>query len=85
MNEFINKDLIHFSVSDNIRSIPSIIDGFKPSQRKVLFCCFRENRDTKEIRVAQSAGYISEHGAYHHGEMSLHGTIINGHRLPWFK
>ena len=23
----------------------------------------------KEIRVAQLAGYISEHGAYHHGEV----------------
>ena len=77
MNEFINKDLIHFSVSDNIRSIPSIIDGLKPSQRKVLFCCFKRKLDTKEIRVAQLAGYVSEHGAYHHGEMSLHGTIIN--------
>ena len=32
---------------------------------------------TKEIKVSQLAGYVSEHGAYHHGEMSLHGTIIN--------
>ena len=31
----------------------------------------------KEIRVAQLAGYVSENGAYHHGEASLHGTIIN--------
>ena len=37
----------------------------------------KRNLTTKEIRVAQLAGYVSEHGAYHHGEMSLHGTIIN--------
>jgi len=77
IHDFVNKDLIHFSVSDNIRSIPNIMDGLKPSQRKVLYCCFKRNLTTKEIRVAQLAGYVSEHGAYHHGEMSLHGTIVN--------
>ncbi|KAF1329649.1 DNA topoisomerase 2, partial [Globisporangium splendens] len=30
-----------------------------------------------EIKVAQLAGYVSEHSAYHHGEQSLNGTIIN--------
>ena len=73
--EFINKELIHFSNYDNIRSIPSLIDGCKPSHRKILFCSFKRNL-VKEIRVAQLAGYVSEHGAYHHGEASLHGTII---------
>lgn len=76
VNQFVNQDLIHFSNSDNIRSIPHLMDGLKPSQRKVLYCCFKRNL-TKEIRVAQLAGYVSEHGAYHHGEASLQGTIIN--------
>ena len=76
IKEFVDNDLIHFSNSDNIRSIPSVIDGFKPSQRKVLYCCFKRKLDN-EIRVAQLAGYVSEHGAYHHGEASLQGTIIN--------
>lgn len=34
-NDFINKELILFSMADNARSIPSIMDGFKPGQRKV--------------------------------------------------
>ncbi|RHY27734.1 hypothetical protein DYB32_006565 [Aphanomyces invadans] len=72
---FVNKELILFSMADNIRSIPSMVDGFKPSQRKVLFSCFKRNLK-KEIKVAQLAGYISEHSAYHHGEVNLHGTII---------
>lgn len=27
-------------------------------------------------QVAQLAGYVSEHSAYHHGEVSLQGTIV---------
>eukprot|EP00871_Galdieria_phlegrea_P000812 jgi/Galph1/1731/GphlegSOOS_G426.1 len=72
---FINKELILFSLSDNARSIPSVIDGLKPSQRKVLFGCFKKKL-TKDIKVAQLAGYIAEHAAYHHGEMSLMATIV---------
>ena len=73
--DFINKELIHFSNADNIRSIPNLIDGFKPSQRKIMYCCFKRNL-TKEIKVAQLSGYVSENSAYHHGEVSLQGTII---------
>ncbi len=32
---FINQELILFSMADNLRSIPSIMDGLKPAQRKV--------------------------------------------------
>lgn len=39
--EFVNKELILFSIADNTRSIPCVLDGFKPSQRKVLFSCFK--------------------------------------------
>ena len=75
--DFINKDLIHFSNSNIRRAIPSIFDGLKPSQRKIMFCAFKRNLTSKEIKVAQLSGYVSEHGAYHHGEASLQGTIIN--------
>ena len=75
-DDFIDKELIHFSNYDNKRSIPSVYDGLKPSQRKILYCCFKRKL-VKEIRVAQLAGYVSEHGAYHHGEASLNGAIIN--------
>ena len=71
--DFIDKELIHFSVYDCERSIPNIVDGLKTSQRKILFCAFKRNL-VKEIRVAQFSGYISEHANYHHGENSLHLT-----------
>jgi DNA topoisomerase-2 len=74
-SDFFNKEFIHFSHEDNIRSIPSLIDGLKPSQRKILFACFKKNQ-TSEIKVAQLSAYVSEHTAYKHGEMSLNEAII---------
>jgi DNA topoisomerase-2 len=74
--EFVNKELVLFSNLDNERSIPSLVDGFKPGQRKVLFACFKRNLH-KEIKVAQLAGSVAELSCYHHGEASLMGTIIN--------
>eukprot|EP00742_Colponemidia_sp_Colp-10_P011597 GILJ01012914.1.p1 GENE.GILJ01012914.1~~GILJ01012914.1.p1 ORF type:complete len:1203 (+),score=201.00 GILJ01012914.1:257-3610(+) len=74
--EFINKELVLFSHADNARSIPSVVDGLKPSQRKVLFACFKR-RLKEEVKVAQLSGYCSEHTGYHHGEVSLHSTIVN--------
>ena len=76
MMDFVNKDLKHFSFSDNARSIPNLVDGLKTSQRKVLFTALLRNLN-KEIRVAQFAGSVSELSAYHHGEASLYGTITN--------
>ncbi|XP_034271655.1 DNA topoisomerase 2-alpha isoform X1 [Pantherophis guttatus] len=75
-NDFINKELVLFSNSDNERSIPSLIDGLKPGQRKVLYTCFKRN-DKKEVKVAQLAGSVAEMSSYHHGENSLMMTIIN--------
>ncbi|KAJ6498011.1 DNA topoisomerase II [Mycena vitilis] len=75
-SEFINKELILFSMADNIRSIPCVADGLKPGQRKVMWGCFKRNMK-KEVKVAQLIGYIGEHAAYHHGEVSLAQTIIN--------
>ncbi len=78
-SDFVNKELIHFSNYDNIRSIPSICDGFKPSQRKTLYGSLLKKIEKikDEIKVAQLAAYISEKTEYHHGEVSLQGTIIN--------
>jgi DNA topoisomerase-2 len=74
-SRFVHDELIHFSSADNIRSLPSVMDGLKPSQRKILWACLKRNLTT-EIKVAQLAGYVSETAAYHHGEMSLTSTIV---------
>ncbi|POS85094.1 putative DNA topoisomerase 2 [Erysiphe pulchra] len=74
-DNFVNKELILFSMADNLRSIPSVIDGFKPGQRKVMFACFKRNL-VRDMKVVELAGYVSENTAYHHGEASMHQTII---------
>ncbi len=51
------------------------MDGLKISLRKILYAGFKRKL-TKEIKVAQFSGYVSEHSGYHHGEQSLNGAII---------
>ena len=72
--EFINKELIHFSKYDCDRSIPNLMDGLKISLRKILYAAFKKNLTT-EIKVAQFSGYVSEQSCYHHGEASLNQAI----------
>ena len=74
--DFINRELILFSLADLTRSLPHAVDGLKPAQRKVLFCAFKRGLTT-DVKVAQLAGYVGEHAAYHHGEASLNGTIVS--------
>ncbi len=76
IKDLIDKELVLFSIEDNIRSIPNLVDGLKPSQRKIIYACIKRNL-TNEIKVSQLAGYVSEHTSYHHGEQSLQDTIIN--------
>ena len=74
--DFINNEMIHFSTYDCARSIPNMVDGLKISLRKILYSAFKRKL-TSEIKVAQFSGYVSEHSAYHHGEASLNGAIVN--------
>ena len=74
--QFMNREMIHFSTYDCARSIPNMVDGLKISLRKILFSAFKRKL-TSEIKVAQFSGYVSEHSAYHHGEASLNGAIVN--------
>ena len=74
--DFINREMIHFSTYDCARSIPNMVDGLKTSLRKILYSAFKRKLTT-EVKVAQFSGYVSEHSAYHHGEASLNGAIVN--------
>jgi len=74
--DFINQELIHFSTYDNSRSIPNIMDGLKPSQRKIMHTTFKKNI-IKDIKVAQLGAIVAKETEYEHGEVNLYGTIIN--------
>lgn len=76
LTDFVNNELVQFSIADVVRSIPSVVDGLKPSQRKVLCACFKK-RLHSDIKVAQLTGYVSEVMHYHHGEASMSSTIVN--------
>jgi len=53
-----------------------MVDGLKISLRKILYSAFKRKLHS-EIKVAQFSGYVSENSAYHHGEASLNGAIVN--------
>lgn len=74
-DDFVNKELILFSMADNLRSIPSVVDGLKPTQRKVLYTCFNRNMK-KDMKVVELAGIVSGSTAYAYGDMSMQQTIV---------
>ena len=77
ISDFINQELILFSIDDCKRSIPHLLDGLKESHRKVLYSAFKKNLkySGKTLKVAQFAGYVAEQSNYHHGEQNLYDTI----------
>jgi DNA topoisomerase-2 len=60
------------------RAIPSVIDGFKPTQRKVIFVANRvwKNGSEKPMKIFQLAGRVAADSFYHHGDGSLNSAII---------
>ena len=77
ISDFIDEDLIKFSIEDCKRSIPSLMDGLKESHRKIIYATFIKNLkySGKTMKVAQLAGFVAEKTNYHHGEQCLFDTI----------
>lgn len=75
VSNYINKELSHFSYYDNQRSIPNIMDGLKPSLRKILHTAIA-HLSTSEMKVAQFGAKVAEKTDYHHGEASLMGAVV---------
>lgn len=85
VSDFLNEEMITYSLDSCHRAIASAIDGLKESHRKVLCAAFRKKINYKKapLKVAQFAGYIAEHMGYHHGEMILYDTITKmAQRFP---
>lgn len=72
--DFCTSELVEHGCAHNQRSMASVMDGLKPSNRKVLDVCLGRNRE--ELKVASLAAITTEKNAYHHGEASLVGTIM---------
>lgn len=75
INDFIQNELREYATYDNERSIPSIVDGLKTSQRKVIFAAFTLKKDVL-IKTSALGAKSSDLTHYKHGEASIIGTVI---------
>jgi len=73
ISNMICDSLCGYSWMSVIRAIPSVIDGLKECQRKVMMAVMTL---TKEKKVTQLEGLVSSTTDYRHGEQSLYGTIV---------
>jgi DNA topoisomerase II len=89
IHDFINRELIQFSVYANYRSIPSW-DGLKPSQRKILFGAMAEKGEDMTV-VSQISANAAKVSHYHHGTEMLANTLVKmgasypgSNNIPYF-
>lgn len=76
ISHYINTRYRDYSIyTNNDRAIPSITDGFKPVQRKVIYAALKEcSRDF--IKLSALGGVLAKVSAYHHGNVSGENAII---------
>jgi DNA topoisomerase-2 len=62
------------------RAIPSVIDGFKPTQRKIIHIAskvWKNKGSDKPLKIFQLAGKVASDANYHHGDASLSSAIVS--------
>lgn len=78
ISSYIKDEHITYSIANLRRQIPSIFDGLKPCQRKLLFACFkkmgRKLANNRNTSVRTFCAYTIEVTNYHHGD-SLPGVL----------
>lgn len=65
-----------FSLYDNVRSIPKLTDGLKPSQRKAVYGTLTRGEQASLIQVERLASVVAAATDYHHGTGSMASTIV---------
>lgn len=79
VEDFFDKEYLNFAVYVvRQRAIPSVIDGFKPTQRKAAHAANKvwKKGTEKPLKVFQLAGTVAATTFYHHGNASLESCII---------
>lgn len=73
--EFLDDEVKKFSIHVlKERALPNVIDGFKPSQRKIIFTTQRVA--TSFMKTSSLSGYVSPIGGYDKGDGSIPPTIV---------
>ncbi len=78
IDNFLDVDQKQFAMSViEDRAIPSVIDGFKPVQRKIIYVANRlwKTGREKPMKVFQLGGQVSSLALYAHGDSSMNGAI----------
>jgi DNA topoisomerase-2 len=79
ISDFLAEEYRDFSLyTIENRAIPSVIDGFKPTHRKIIFISNQlwKTGNEKPLKVFQLAGKVASDAFYHHGNASLESSII---------
>lgn len=72
----IKDSFLQYSIANTVRSVPSVIDGLKPSQRRALYVLYKELNPNEFVKSARAVGEIM--GKYHpHGDQSIYATLVN--------
>jgi DNA topoisomerase-2 len=75
ITEFFDNDYVLFSVYDNYRKLASVVDGLKPSSRKVVYTMLKNNIKEK-IKVSTLGSKVIGETSYLHGEKSMYDVIV---------
>jgi len=79
ISEFLSQEYKEFAMYViEGRAIPSVIDGFKPTQRKIIHVANQiwKTGTEKTLKVFQLSGKVASDCFYHHGDSSLSNAII---------
>ena len=79
ISQFLSEEYKEFSLyTIENRAIPSVIDGFKPTHRKIIHISNQiwKSGNEKPLKVFQLAGKVASDAFYHHGNQSLESSII---------
>jgi len=80
ISDFLNNELKEYAndVLTN-RALPSCIDSFKPTQRKIIWTAINiwKTGNEKPVRVFSIVGSVSSFAYYHHGDVSCSEAVCN--------
>jgi len=79
VTSYLDNDLRDYAVyTIEERAIPSVIDGLKPTQRKVIFIANKiwKTGSEKPLKIFQLTGKVASDANYHHGDGSANSAIV---------